>query len=88
MFLAEINAETRTRQGVTIDTLYRSARCETMADTLRWVDTVTRALEARRSVAHVTIRDGAGALVQHYRWQYEGSPRWCPSTHRRSAFRR
>ena len=83
MFTAEINSETRTPQGVTIGTQYRSARCETMAETVRWVASVTRALEARRSVAHVTIRDAAGALVTHYRWQYDGTPRYCPSRRRR-----
>lgn len=88
MFFAEINATTRTRQGAIFSTLYRSARCETMADTLRWVDSATRALEARQSEAYVTIRDGAGSLVKHYRWQYDGSPRWCPSRNRRPPFRR
>jgi len=84
MFTVEINAETRTPQGVPISTFYRSAHQETVAAAHAWVAKIDRALHHQFTRAHVTIRTEGGSIYQHYNWVPTGPRRpYCPSKRRK-----
>ena len=79
MLEAVVNAETLTPQGKTIATYYRHSRHATLPEAYAWVARVTRAFTARTR-AYVTITDlPAFKTVTHYRWEYTGGRRYCPS---------
>ena len=85
MFTVEINAETRTPQGIPISTFYRSTRQESIPAAYAWVKNIERALSVQHTRAYVTIRRDDGTLHQHYQWRYYGGPRrpYCPSKRRK-----
>jgi hypothetical protein len=69
MLTVEVTAETRTRQGVTLATYYRSTRQNTLADARQWIVKHTKCLDGKRSTGYVTIRDDSGRLMTHYQWK-------------------
>lgn len=84
MYTVEVNAETRTPQGIPISTFYKSTRQETVAAAHAWVAKIDRALHSQFTRAHVTIRTEAGAIYQHYHWVPTGPRRpYCPSKRRK-----